>query len=244
MQQLFPILLISVVFNISTVNNHKDNINFINAENCDSLQTIAVNFYNAHQSIKAIEYFKLSADCFLKLKKYKEAGYCYLNISTSFDEKIMNLDSALFYSSKSLTINKDSFHQANVLKYHGLLLGKKLNYQAALEMLDSSRVIFQKLKADYGAAITDFDESQVHYYNNNYIQSQILFEKSLTYWQKKNASQRIFIMNVFGIKLAHKLKNSTLIKDYVEKNDSLLINAKIIQSNIDSFVYYKNKFYK
>ena len=65
MQQLFPILLISIVFNISTVNNHKDNINFINAENCDSLQSIAVDFYNTHQSIKAIEYFKLSADCFL-----------------------------------------------------------------------------------------------------------------------------------------------------------------------------------
>jgi tetratricopeptide (TPR) repeat protein len=216
-----------------------DKYQYHNESDCDSLNKIATKLYGGKYDYETIKKLNTAADCYINNKDFKKAGYTYLNIATYFDDRASLIDSSIIYLDKSLSINADSFHRANVLKYYGLTLGKKFKLNEALVCIDSSRRLFVALGNMSGEAVVDFDAAQVYFMNGKLDSCDLYLEKSKNYWKSINANQRVFAMNTFGMKLAHKKNNITLLKRYISENDSINNIASIHKSNLDSFNYYK-----
>jgi hypothetical protein len=149
------------------------------------------------------------------------------------------VDSTIVYLEKSINANLDSTHRANVLKYYGLILGNKFKLMEALIYNDSSRKLFIALGNKSGEAVVDFDAAQIYFSNGDVKMCEYYLGKSQNFWRSNNAYSRMFIMNVFGMKLANQKRDSILLNRYIFENDSLSKMTKIYQQNLDTFNHYK-----
>jgi len=212
--------------------------------NCDSLNNSASKFYHTNFVQSKIDFNK-AASCYLANQNSKAASYCFLNIATLLEENNFNLDSSILYSNLSLAVSLDSFHQANINKYLGYLYGKKAEYNISLIYFNNAIKLYESLNYTPGLNVTYFNLAQVKYMQNDFVNSKFYLDNSISFWKSKCNDQRLFTNNTLGIKIGISIQDTVLTKKYIFENDSIILkNIKLERNVIDSFLLYKDIFYK
>ncbi|MBK8825538.1 MAG: hypothetical protein IPO26_02265 [Saprospiraceae bacterium] len=213
-------------------------------DKCDSIRSIAFHHYGKKEYQDAKIEFLKAARCYDLDNNFQQAGYVYLNIATIYDEQLMNVDSTIHYIKLSLGENNDTLHQANILKYYGLILSKIGKFDEGLKNIDSSIYLFTLVDYIPGVYVAEFDKAQLLYNKKDFDQCKVIIEKVRNYLISNNKIERLFLLNLLEIKWAHATQNEKKMQALLMENEVILANNKIYQSNIDSFEVYKVRYFK
>lgn len=200
--------------------SYPDDVNYTKSK-CDSIRDIGSSYYNVNKSLSQTELRK-AADCYLENGYTKDASYCFLNISTLYEEMGGKLDSAIIFSNLSLAVNLDSMHQANINKYLGYLYGKQGNYPLSVLYFSNAIKLYQVLDFEPGLNVTYFDMAHVKFNQKDYVSSQSYLDKSIEFWKSKSNNSRIFVNSILGVRIGIETKNQALAKEYIDRNEHIL----------------------
>lgn len=208
---------------------------------CDSLMHVAASNYEADEVNRTISFFQDAANCFISKEDSVKASYTFLNMATLNRERLKDYEEALHYAKKSKDINKNAFHTANVNKLIGLLYGE-------LNEMDSSRLYFDlaergfiELNAHKAVAVVNYDRAIVDFINNDLKSSKKWLEDAIAAFDDTQYN-RLFVMNNFGILLGVEMKDSSLVRKCINRNNGLLEGNEVIKSNVDSFYVLERKY--
>ncbi|MGB4958711.1 MAG: hypothetical protein WBO36_04495 [Saprospiraceae bacterium] len=135
---------------------------------CDTLNATAAKLYRSN-STESLKQFVLAADCFLYTGNYKKAAYCYLNMATLYEQKFGKIDNSLIFANLSLSIHLDTFHQANLIKYIGLLHGEKGDFILTQKYLTNAIRLYEKIDFEPGLNVCYFNLANVKYLSGDFI---------------------------------------------------------------------------
>lgn len=187
------------------------------------------------QPDKAIELLQKAGEIYLEDKNYPKTAITFLNVANIYDEYLEKPDSALLFANQSLSawqqIN-ETMQIANLYKYKGLLLGKTGAFDLAKLEIEKAINLYETLGFDQGIAVSQFNLANVYFEQNNFTESITLFELATNFWKSQNKQDRVFINNLFGIKLYAKVGNQESVQDLIQQNNlimpSISLNAKLI----------------
>ncbi len=189
--------------------------------------------------INAIPIFKKVAAIHERESNVIKAGITNLNIANIYDEHLNQIDSALSYANKSLKIWKgknDSMQMANLLKYIGLLQGKKSDYDDAIRSITSALSLYEELDFPQGRAVSKFNLANVYFEMKDYPRSLEHLTSAKSFWNTKSDYGRIYSNNILAIKIYHKMNDP--------KNVHLLIKENIqIEKDGDIHKFNKKQFH-
>lgn len=142
-------------------------------ENSDNLQKCQIKdklgiYYYAINSEKSITYFKAAADCYKTNNNRLEAN-CYLNIAAVYDEQLGQNKpaiAALYQSLEAAERNKDTLHQATVLKYIGALKGREKDFVGGKVDIERAIKMFESKDFEQGVAVCYYDLAELYFYEN------------------------------------------------------------------------------
>lgn len=127
---------------------------------------------------------------------FHRLGQSYLNMGSVFDEKISNLDSAIFYLNKALDIyelHDESLEVANINKYAGLLKAKR-GSKLGLQDIDEAIKIYTDLDHLDGLYVSYSNKLRAQIFLNDTTGVGKLFDTCLRYWDLKNNVVRLNIL--------------------------------------------------
>lgn len=237
--------MFGLVIFLSFVNIKNAEFNFqqsLHQISCDSLRNKGIKHFGQGNFTDAKDELLLAADCYKINQNAAQAGFAYLNIATIHDEGLINIDSTLRYIQLSLNANKDSMHQANILKYQGLILSKQGKFVEGLEKIDRSKNLFAMLGFEPGVYVAEFDKAHLYYNMTNYKACKISIDDVRRYLLAKNKMERLFLLNLLEIKWAYAVQNSESISNTIKENEKILSETDVYKSNIDTFEIYKVKY--
>jgi tetratricopeptide (TPR) repeat protein len=240
MRYLLILLILSPLQNL--IYNY--NLPIVKAENnqCDSLRNLAGNFYNSDKAL-SIKVFRKASDCYLENGYTADASFCFLNISTLYDEMGKQLENAILFANLSMAVNLDSMHQANINKYLGLLHGKNGAYYQSSMYFSNAIRLYKILKFEPGLHVTYFDIAQVRYLQKDYVTCQDYLTKSINFWETKNVQQRVFVNNILGIRLGIATDNVKSARQCISENEQMINqHTTLPQANLDTFYRCKYLF--
>ncbi len=195
-------------------------------------------FQNAPE--EAVMIFKKLAVEYKQLKNFEKQGIVNLNITNIYDEHLNQLDSALVFAQKSLSIwkeNNDSLQMANLYKYIGLLKGRAGDFTEAKSAIEKAVELYTKKNFDQGRVVSEFNLADICFREGNFRESESLWIKSKEFWSSKNNKYRIFTSNLLGIQLYDKMGSKDQVQSLIKENRAIAAEIKI-----DS--HLENKFEK
>lgn len=236
----YLLIFLSLIFILDTNDfYYPDDVNYTKSQ-CDSIRDIGGRYYNVNKPLSQAELRK-AADCYLENGYTKDASYCFLNISTLYEEMGGKLDSAIIFSNLSLAVNLDSMHQANIIKYLGYLHGQQGDYTLSEMYFNNAIKLYEVLDFEAGLNITYFNMARVKFSQKDYESSQSYLDKSIEFWKSKSNNSRIFVNSILGVRIGIETKNQALAKEYIDRNEHILtLEPDLPQSNIDTFFMYRN----
>ncbi len=174
---------------------------------------------------EAIVVFKKVGPAYEQQGRFPKAGITYLNIANIYDEYLNELDSAIHFSNKSLTIwesLQDTLQQANLLKYLGLLHGKTGDFEQAKTQIQKAKTFYVSQNFEPGIAVSDFNMAQVYLKKGDFEQSEKFFLHSIQYWKKVDDKGRIFANNLIGIDLYYQSGKKEKAELLIRENQKIL----------------------
>ncbi|MEM6722687.1 MAG: hypothetical protein AAF598_01550 [Bacteroidota bacterium] len=174
---------------------------------------------------------------------YPKAGICFLNAANLADERQAAPDRALQHAERSYqnwSVLQDTMQMANLKKYTGLLRGKLEQFKPAFADLDTARIWYISIPFPQGIAITDFNEAQVYYQAKEYKLAQGSLIKAQRFWRTQGNQRRVFINNIFGLRLFHQMNHQGLIDFTIEENEEILKTTSINQWSKDQWESVKS----
>ncbi len=185
-------------------------------------------FQNAPE--EAVMIFKKLAVEYRQLKNFEKQGIVNLNIANIYDEHLNQLDSALVFSQKSLSIwkeNNDSLQMANLYKYIGLLKGRAGDFTEAKSAIEKAVELYTKKNFDQGRVVSEFNLADIYFREGNFRESESLWIKSKEFWSSKNNKYRIFTSNLLGIQLYDKMGSKDQVQSLIKENRAIAAEIKI-----------------
>ena len=214
------------------------NQNTDNLEKCEIKNKLGIYYYSTNYE-KSISYFKSAADCYKTNNNRLEAN-CYLNIAAIYDEQLGQNKpaiAALYQSLEAAERNKDTMHQATVLKYIGALKGREKDFVGGKIAVERAIKMYEYKEFEQGIAVCYYDLAEV-YFSENKLDSCIFSLQTAKKMQTSfNNLDRVFGINNFLIKTYLKQKDFVKLEEINKENESHIGKKEI--NNFTRKVYYK-----
>lgn len=235
--------LILVFVNLFVVNFYGQEVKISEA---DSIRNIGNSFYEKNPE-KCIALLDNAAKLYEKLSNKKQQAYCYQNIAFAYHEKLDNIDSAISYIEKAIPIwieIQDSINQANIFKYLGMLQGKKGEYANGINTIQKAISLFDSCNFQSGIAVSYFDLALL-YDNANQIDSSIYyFEKNKSYFETKQDTFRVFLVNNKIFKSYLKNENYSSASEIYKSNLTLENSSRVYWQHLIDYYRISMKYFK
>jgi len=212
----------------------------------DSLRNRGNSFYDSNPE-KCISLLDNAAILYAQLENKKQQAYCYQNIAFTYYEKLENVDSAITYVDKAVSIWKetqDTLKEANLLKYLGMLYGEKGDYSKGVETIRKAITLFENNNFKAGIAVSYFDLALL-YDNASEIDSSIYyFERNRAYFETKRDTFRIFRVNNKLFESYIKKKNFISASEIYECNLKLEKSSRVHWQHLIDYYRISMDYYK
>lgn len=233
-------IVTSVIFLIISCNSNSKVESKAPKVTQEEIEALEKKGFDAYQEgpQKAIPIFKNVADNYESIGNYKKAGITNLNIAGIYEEQVNKIDSALYFSKKSLQNFEelgDTMQIANLYKYVGLLKGKNGNFEEAKSNIGKAIELYTSQKFEQGIAVSEFNLASTFYAEQDYENSIKYFDKSKKYWLSQNGNGRVYSNNILGIKIYDSLKNTNQVNKLIEENRKIEIATKVNPFNKKQF---------
>jgi tetratricopeptide (TPR) repeat protein len=171
------------------------------------------------------------------LKNTKEQALCLQNMAFGFDENKGNLDKGLEYANKALSLWQNMIspqNEANMLKYIGLLQGKKRQYAPAFANIHKAIALFESQKNSSGVAVCYFDMAVVYKEKTDLDSSLVCLLKAKSIWLPLDYKGRIFLVNNKLLDIYMPREATADAEKIISENDNLYA------SDTDKDIYWKD----
>ena len=138
----------------------------------------------------------------------------------------------------------DTYSIANNLKFHGFLLGKLGRFAEAKAEITRAIYLFNAIDKSNGVAVSQFDLSRIFEFENKMDSAIHYTLVPLNYWQTKNDSFRIFILQTALVNLytrTNELDKASLIQKQIEFNAN---NPNLHWQNLIDFYFVSRQLFK
>lgn len=223
------ILLLGLMLSCSSTSENKSDPTVISEVSIEALEKTGFEKYQESPTT-TLAIFKRVAIEYEKAENFEKAGFTNLNIANIFDEHLNQIDSALIFSEKSLSIweaKKDSMQIANLLKYIGLLKGRTGQFEEAKSTIQRAIKLYQDQGFEQGIAVSEINLANVYLQEQDYESSEKYFRQSKRFWLNTNNRSRVYTDNILGIKIYHAVNNDNMIQGLIEENRNIEQEIKV-----------------
>jgi len=179
---------------------------------------------------EAVQIFKQVARTYEKQEDLKQAGITNLNIANVYDEYLAQLDSALVYTEKSLSlwaVQQDTLQMANLYKYLGLLKGRTGSLEEGKSDIDRAIRLYQSVGFNQGIAVSEINLAEVLLEAKQVTKSEALFVNSTSFWKERGDLSRVFTNNILGIQIYDEMGEQEKIEVLIAENEEIMSQREL-----------------
>jgi len=235
--------LILVFVNLFIVNFYGQEVKISEA---DSLRNLGGSFYNTNPE-KCIELLDSAAKLYRLLNEKRQQAFSYQNIAFAYNENLDNVDSAIVYIEKAVPIwieIQDTSNQANILKYLGMLQGKKGEYSNGINTIRKAIALFDSCNFQSGIAVSYFDLALL-YDNANQIDSTIYYlNRNKAYFETQQDTFRVFLVNNKIFESYLKNENYSSASEIYKSNLTLENSSRVYWQHLIDYYSISMKYFK
>jgi len=212
----------------------------------DSLLNLGSSFYETNPE-KCISLLDHAAIFYNQSDNKKQQAFCYQNIAFAYYEKLENIDNAITYVNKAISIWKDikaPLKEANLLKYLGMLYGERGSYSKGVETIRQAITLFENNHFKAGIAVSYFNLAVLYDHASKIDSSIYYFKRNKAYFEIKQDTFRIFSVNNKLFESYLKKKNFISAAEIYDYNLSLEKSNRVHWQHLIDYYRISMNFYK
>ena len=218
----------------------------LNNSDADSLRNLGSSFYERNPE-KCIILLDRAAILYENVGNKKQQALSYQNIAFTYFEKLDKIDSAIYFIDEAIPIwieIQDSINLANILKYLGMLQGKKGDFSKGIESIRQAIALFNKGNFKPGIAVSYFDLASLYESANQLDSSNFYFNKNKEYFESVKDTGRIFRVNNKLFENYIKSGNLTSASEVYDRNLKLEKSNRVYWQQLIDYYRLTMKYFK